>query len=126
MSLNTPLKNVRGLGSAKDGTEHWWMQRVTAIALVPLIVAFAVIVIRATGADYASASALLGNPVVTGIIILLVVATMWHAKLGLQVVIEDYVHGHAAKLFLMFANTFGCWIIGLVCVLAQLKIAFGG
>ncbi|WP_417514564.1 succinate dehydrogenase, hydrophobic membrane anchor protein [Minwuia sp.] len=124
--LNTPLKNVRGLGSAKDGTEHWWMQRVTAIALVPLVFAFAVLIIRLTGADYNTAAGIVGNPIVTGVLVLLIVTVFWHLKLGMQVVIEDYVHGSASKLFLMFANTFGCWIGGLICVLAVLKIAFGG
>ena len=124
--LNTPLKNVRGLGSAKDGTEHWWMQRVTAIALVPLIFAFVVLAIRLTAADYATADGVVGHPVVAGVLILLIIAVFWHLKLGMQVVIEDYVHGSASKLFLMFANTFGCWIGGLICVLAVLKIAFGG
>ncbi len=124
--LNTPLKNVRGLGSAKDGTDHWWMQRVTAIALVPLVFAFAVLLIRLTSADYATAAGIVGHPVVTGVLLLLVVTAFWHLKLGMQVVIEDYVHGSAVKLFLMFANTFGCWIGALICILAVLKIAFGG
>lgn len=125
-AFNTPLKNVRGLGSAKDGTEHWWMQRVTAIALVPLIFAFVVLAIRLTGADYKTAAGIVGNPIVTGVLILLIVTAFWHLKLGMQVVIEDYVSGHASKLFLMFVNTFGVWIGGLICVLAVLKIAFGG
>jgi len=125
-TLNTPLKNVRGLGSAKDGTEHWWMQRVTAIALVPLVLAFVVLMIRLAGADYKTAAGIVGNPIVTGVLILLVVTVFWHLKLGIQIVIEDYVHAHASKLFLMFANTFGCWIGGLICILAILKIAFGG
>ena len=125
-TFNTPLKNVRGLGSAKDGTEHWWMQRVTAIALLPLVLAFVVLVIRLAGADYLTAAGIIGNPIVTGVLVLLIVSVFWHLKLGMQVVIEDYVHGHASKLFLMFANTFGCWIGGLICVLAVLKIAFGG
>jgi succinate dehydrogenase / fumarate reductase membrane anchor subunit len=124
--LNTPLKNVRGLGSAKDGTEHWWMQRVTAIALVPLVFAFTILLIRLTGADYLTAAGIVGHPVVTGVLILLIVAVFWHLKLGMQVVIEDYVHGSASKLFLMFANTYGCWIGALICILAVLKIAFGG
>ncbi len=124
--LNTPLKNVRGLGSARDGTEHWWMQRVTAIALVPLVFAFVVLAVRLTSADYATASGIVGHPVVAGVLLLLTVAVFWHLKLGLQIVIEDYVHGHASKLFLMFVNTFGCWIGALICALAVLKIAFGG
>lgn len=123
--LNTPLKNARRLGSAKDGTAHWWLQRVTAVALVPLVFAFAMLVIRLAGADYLTADGIVKHPLVSGVLILLVVAAFWHFKLGLQVVIEDYVHGPAAKLFLMFVNTFGCWIGALVCILAVLSIAFG-
>lgn len=125
-ALNTPLKNARGLGSAKDGTEHWWMQRVTAIALIPLVFAFVVLMIRLAGADYLTAAGVVGNPLVTGVLLLLIVAVFWHLKLGIQVVIEDYVHGPASRLFMMFANTFGCWIGALICILAVLTIAFGG
>ncbi len=74
---------------------------------------FAVLAIRLTGADFKTAAGIVGNPIVTGVLILLIVTVFWHLKLGIQIVIEDYVQGHASKLFLMFANTFGCWIGGL-------------
>ena len=82
--LNTPLKNVRGLGSARDGTEHWWMQRVTAIALLPLVFAFVVLAIRLTTADYLTADGVVGHPVVAGVLLLLIVAVFWQLELGMQ------------------------------------------
>ena len=126
MSLRTPLGQARGLGSAKDGTEHWWLQRVTAVALVPLVLVLLNYMIRLLGADHAQVVAALGHPVAAGLLILLFIAAFLHLKLGLQVVIEDYVHGAAAKLTLLLLNTFGCWILALIGILAVLKLAFGG
>ena len=126
MSLNTPLSKVRGLGSAKEGSHHWWVQRMTALALIPLTLWFVFAVAVMAGQDHATMIAWAAEPFNAVMLLLLVVLTFHHTQLGLQVVIEDYVHGHASKLFLMFANTFGCWIGGLICVLAVLKIAFGG
>jgi len=126
MSLRTPLGQARGLGSAKDGTEHWWLQRVTAVALVPLVLVLLYYMIRLLGADHAHVVASLGHPVAAGFLVLLFIAAFLHLKLGLQVVIEDYVHGAASKLTLLLANTFGCWILALIGILAVLKLAFGG
>ncbi len=126
MSLRTPLGQVRGLGSAKDGTHHWWMQRVTSVALVVLTLVFAVQVISLTGADHATVVATLGHPVTAGIAVLLIVTGFYHLKLGLQVVIEDYVHSGPAKITMLMLNIFGCAVLGIVCLLAVLKLAFGG
>jgi len=126
MSLRTPLGQARGLGSAKDGTEHWWLQRVTAVALVPLVLVLLYYMIRLLGADHAQVVAALGHPVAAVLLILLFIAAFLHLKLGLQVVIEDYVHGAAAKLTLLLLNTFGRWILALIGILAVLKLAFGG
>jgi len=120
-----PLKPVRGLGSAKDGTGHFWVQRLTAVALVPLILVFALCIISIAGADYQQARAFLGNPLVAGIAALLMVAGFWHLKLGVQVVIEDYVHSNWLKLPALILNTFGCIILGLACIVSLAIVTFG-
>ena len=98
MNLQTPLGRARGLGSAKSGTKHWWAQRVTAIALIPLTIWFVVAMISATGNDYNNAQQFIGNPINAILFILLIVATFHHAQLGLQVVIEDYVHNKPMEI----------------------------
>ncbi len=126
MKLRTPLNIVRGHGSAKDGTHHWWLQRVTAVALVPLVVIFAIYVISLTGADRQTVAATLGHPVGAVIALLLIFTAFYHLKLGIQVVVEDYVHGGAAKITLLLFNTFACAVLGMLCLLSVLKLAFGG
>ena len=126
MKHRTPLNIVRGLGSAKDGTHHWWHQRVTAVALVPLVAIFAIYVIMLTGADRATVAQTIGHPVGATIALLLIATMFYHLKLGIQVVIEDYVHGGAAKICLLMCNTFACAVHGLLGMLAVLKLAFGG
>ena len=126
MKLRTPLNVVRGLGSAKDGTDHWWHQRVTAVALVPLVAIFAIYVIALTGADRATVAETIGHPVGAGIALLLIVAMYYHLKLGIQVVVEDYVHGGATKIALLMCNTFACAVLGVLSALSVLKLAFGG
>lgn len=101
MSLRTPLARVRHLGSAKDGTHHWWLQRVTAIALVPLALWFVASVVSLAGAGHAEVAAWAGGPLTATLLVLLLVATFYHAVLGLQVVIEDYVHHHLARTGLL-------------------------
>ena len=120
-----PLARVRGLGAAKSGTEHFWLQRVTAVGLVPLTVIFVIYLLGLVGADLAAVKATLGRPVPATITILLVVASFWHAKLGLQVIIEDYVHHEGAKLVSLLLLSFACVAIGLATVLAVLKLALG-
>ncbi len=92
MSRRSALGQVRGLGSAKDGTGHWWSQRLTALALVPLSLWFMISLVAMAGADHATIVTWIASPIVAGLLILLVTATFFHAYLGLQVVIEDYVH----------------------------------
>lgn len=120
------IKPVRGLGSAKDGTSHFWLQRLTAVALVPLVLVFALCVISITGADYESARDFIGSPVVAAIAGLLLVAGFWHLKMGMQVVIEDYIHSNWVKLPALLLNMFGCIALGLACLIALAAIAFGG
>ena len=126
MSLQTPLGRVRGLGSAKSGTHHWWMQRVTAIALVPLTLWFVVAMIKLTGADHSVAAAWIRSPFNAIVLLLLIVATFHHMQLGLQVVIEDYVHHHGARLVLMLGQKLLSFALAVVAIFAVLKIAFGG
>ncbi len=126
MSMRTPLKNVRGLGSAKEGTTHWWHQKVTAVALVPLFVIALAYVIALVGADYERVRYILSLPFTSIILLLLIGATFYHLKLGLQVVIEDYIHTESTKIVVLLLNTFFCAIVGLASALAVLKLALGG
>ena len=123
MSLRTPLGRVRGLGSAKEGVSHWWAQRVTAIAQVPLMLWFVVFVIQAVGADHAAATALISQPVNAVLLVLLLVNTFYHAWLGLQVVTEDYVHLEWAKLALLLLIKFAAILLGAISVFSVLRIA---
>ncbi len=103
-TFRTELARVRGLGAAKEGVHHWWMQRVSAIALVPLTLWFVIALVAHTGTDYAATRAWLGSPVIFGLMVLLIGATFYHAQLGLQVVIEDYVHSEGWKIALILAD----------------------
>lgn len=126
MSLRSPLGRARGLGSAKSGTQHWWAQRLTALALVPLAIWFVIAVITATGGSFAGARAFVGNPVNAVLLVLLIAATFHHAQLGLQVVIEDYVHTRWAELALLLAVKGAAIVLALAAIFAVLSIAFGG
>ena len=126
MSLRTPLGRVRGLGSAKDGTTHWWAQRVTAVAMVPLTLWFVATLAANTGADHATFTAWLGNPLVAIIMLLLVLTGFHHAQLGLQVVIEDYVHTEWLKITSIVLVKFAAIGLGIAAAFSILKLAFGG
>ncbi len=126
MSMRSPLGRARGLGSAKSGTQHWWAQRLTALALVPLTIWFVIAVVAATGADYTSARAFIGNPITAVLLILLIVATFHHAQLGLQVVIEDYVHTKPVEIALLLITKAAAVVLALAAIFAVLLIAFGG
>ena len=125
-SLRSPLGKVRGLGAAKDGVHHWWLQRLTAIALVPLVFWFAASVVSLAGAGHKEVAQWLANPLAALLMLLAVIAGFWHLKLGLQVVIEDYVHTKSLKVACLLANTFACIVFAGACVLAILKLLFGG
>tara|TARA_B100000686_G_C16535593_1_gene834650 strand:- start:137 stop:517 length:381 start_codon:yes stop_codon:yes gene_type:complete len=126
MSLQSPLSRVRGLGSAKNGTHHWWMQRLTAVALVPLVVWFAIALIGLTGDSYEVAIAWMRSPFNAIMMILLIIATFHHMQLGLQVIIEDYIHNEGAKVFLMIGQKLITFVLAIAAGFAVLKIAFGG
>lgn len=125
-SMRTPLGHVRGLGSAKSGTEHFWLQRVTAVANVILATAFVVIVLSLVGKPYPQAMALLSHPIVALLMLLFVVSGLIHMRLGMQTIIEDYVHGEGMKVLAVMANTFFTVAVGAASIFAILKIAFGG
>jgi succinate dehydrogenase / fumarate reductase membrane anchor subunit len=100
-SMRSDLGRVRGLGSAKDGVAHWWMQRMTALALIPLSLWFVATLVCLIDSDHATAIWWLGSPLTLGLMSVFLIALVYHAVLGLQVVIEDYIHGHATKLVLL-------------------------
>jgi succinate dehydrogenase / fumarate reductase, membrane anchor subunit len=122
--MRSPLGQAIGLGSAKEGVEHWWRQRITAAALVPLALWFVVVVIELIGADRAALVAWLHNPIPALLMILLLVATFYHAALGLQVVIEDYVHREGLKLVSLVVLRLLCVVFALRGILAVLTLAF--
>jgi succinate dehydrogenase / fumarate reductase, membrane anchor subunit len=124
--MRSPLGRVLGLGSAKEGAEHWWRQRMTALLLVPLSLWFVISAIGLIGADRAAIAAWMHNPMAAVFMILLIGATFYHAALGLQVVIEDYVHGEAARITTLVVMRLLCILFVLRGVLAVLKLAFAG
>jgi succinate dehydrogenase / fumarate reductase membrane anchor subunit len=126
MGMRTPLKNVRGLGSAKEGTTHWWHQKITAIAMIPLFIIALAYVISLVGADYDRVVYILSLPFASIVMLLLIGTTFYHLKLGLQVVIEDYIHTEKTKITLLLLNSFFCAAVGLAAALAVLKLALGG
>ena len=125
MRYRTALSVVRGSGAAKDGTRHWWAQRLTAIALVPLGLAFVVAMIALVGSDYGTARAALAHPVAAALWILFAVALFHHAQLGLQVVVEDYVHSRGLKIAGVIAVKFAALVLGAICIVSILRVSLG-
>lgn len=123
-SMRTPLARVRYLGSAKSGTHHFWHSRVTSVALVPLTIAFVLIVAGLIGRNHAAAAQILGSPFVSIVMILFVLTSVYHMWLGMQEIIIDYVHSESKLTWLML-NTFFCCTIALSCIYAILKLSFG-
>jgi len=123
--LRSPLGRAIGLGSAKEGVEHWWRQRVTAVALVPLVLWFVIAVIELAGANRAALVGWLHQPMPAVLMILLLVATFYHAALGLQVVVEDYVHSERLKLGAIIAIRLLCIVFVVRGILAVLMLALG-
>jgi succinate dehydrogenase / fumarate reductase membrane anchor subunit len=123
MSVQTPLGRVHGLGSAKSGTEHFWHQRLTAAALLPLTFWFVWIVARYAGAPHADVVAALGHPMNAALMLLFVIAGLYHMALGLRVVVEDYITAKGTKFALLFLVNFAAFAIAMVSAVAVLRIA---
>lgn len=121
--MHTPLKHVRGLGSAKTGTARFWAQRLTAVANIPLTLFLIASLLALVGADYPTVRGYLANPMVSIVLLLLILSGTWHMCLGMQVMIEDYVHGHRAKFALLIFNVFFSTTVALACFYAVLRIS---
>jgi len=122
--LRTPLSRVKGLGSAKEGTTHFWRQRLTALILIPLVLCFG-FGLAAMPVDYNTLIATIQHPAVTVGLIILIIAVFYHAQLGLQVIIEDYVSTKSTRMVSLILITFLCLLLGVIGVVAILKIALG-
>ena len=124
-SIRTPLARVRGLGASHSGTSDFWRQRVTAVAMVLLMVPVVVVVMMLLGRNHAGAAQILGSPLVAIILLLFIIASAWHMKIGMQVVIEDYVHQETLKLVAIMANNFFSIAVALASIYAILKLSSG-
>jgi succinate dehydrogenase / fumarate reductase membrane anchor subunit len=125
VSLTTPLNKVLGLGAAKSGVEHWWSQRLTAVALAPLGLWFAIAMLRFETLAYVEVVAWLREPVTAVLLLTLIIAVVYHSYLGVQVVVEDYVEGKGAKLVAIVISALGHVFLFVAAAFAVLKIAFG-
>jgi succinate dehydrogenase / fumarate reductase, membrane anchor subunit len=123
--IRTPLARVRGRGSAKSGTQHFWHQRLTAIANIPLTIAAVVILVTLLGRNQAAVAQILGSPVIAIIMLLFIASITAHMRIGMAVVIEDYVHDETAKIAALMANTFFTIIVGLSAAFGIFKLSFG-
>ena len=123
-SVRTPLGRVRGLGSARAGTSDFWRQRLTAIAMILLLVP-AIIIVLMLGRNHAAATQILGSSPVAIVLILFTIASVWHMKIGMQVVIEDYVHDEKLKLISIIGNNFFSVAVALAAIYAILKLSWG-
>lgn len=124
-NYRTPLSRVRSLGSAHSGTMHFWRQRLTSVAMIPLTIAFILIVMALLGRNHDEALQIIGSPLIAIIMLLFIGTTVYHMWLGMQVIIEDYVHDELPKILLLMGNTFFCITVALACVYAILQISFG-
>jgi len=123
MSTRTPLSKVQGLGSAHSGVAHFWRQRATAVALVPLAIWFVISALHLVGGDHTAVSDFFGEPVNAILMILFILAAVTHMSLGIQVVIEDYAESEGGKLALLLLNKAFAWIVGAASLFAVLKMA---
>ncbi len=123
--MRTPLARVKGLGASGHGVEHWWLHRMTAVSNIPLIVAFVIILASLAWRSHAEAVAFVSHPVVAILLVLCVVSVTNHMRLGMQIIIEDYVHDKGYKIAAVIANNFYAVIIAVACLYAILKVSLG-
>jgi succinate dehydrogenase / fumarate reductase membrane anchor subunit len=123
--MRTPLSRIRGLGAAHHGTEHFWLQRLTAAANVLLLVVLIGIVVTLVGKSHATVISTLARPLVSVLFVAALISVAIHMRLGMQIIIEDYVHSPGRKVALLILNTFFAWGVGLASIYAILKISFG-
>jgi succinate dehydrogenase / fumarate reductase membrane anchor subunit len=126
MEMRSTLGRVRGLGSSGDGSHHWWIQRLTAVALIPLGIWFIFAALSLVGADYAQFKAWTGHHGNALLLVLFIITAFHHAQLGMQVVIEDYIHGEAVKITSILLVKFVSFMFAVSCILAVLRLYFGG
>lgn len=124
--LRSPLGRVMGLGSAKEGVAHWWVQRLTAVAMIPLLIWFVIEIVSLTGAPRAAVVAWLHSPFAAIVTVLMLIAVFYHMALGVQVVIEDYIHSEWSKITLLVLNKFVAFALAAAGIFAVLRIAFQG
>jgi succinate dehydrogenase / fumarate reductase membrane anchor subunit len=124
-SMRTPLGRVRALGASHSGTGDFWRQRLTAVAMVLLILPVIIVVMMLLGRNQAGAAQILGSPLVAIVMLLFIIASVWHMKIGMQVVIEDYIHGEMTKLAAIMANNFFSIAVALASIYAILKLSSG-
>ena len=124
-SMRTPLARVRNLGSSHSGTGDFWRQRLTAVAMTLLIIPVIVVVIMLLGRNQAGAAQILGSLPIAVILLLFIIASTWHMKIGMQVVIEDYVHNDKLKIASVMANNFFCFVVALASIYAIFKLSSG-
>jgi succinate dehydrogenase membrane anchor subunit len=122
--MSTPLARVRGLGASRSGTDQFWRQRLTAVANVPLTIAFVLIVVALLGRNHAAVVQILGSPLVAVVMLLFIISICTHMRIGMQVIIEDYVHQEGTRLVLLIANTFFVVAVGLASAFAILMLSF--
>ena len=125
VSMRTPLARAKGLGAAGHGAEHWWLHRMTAVSNIPLIVSFVIIVASLAWRPWDRAVAIVSHPLVALLLILTVVSVTNHMRMGMQIIIEDYVHDKGWKLIALVANNFYAVVVAVACLWAILKISFG-
>lgn len=124
-SILTPMARVRSLGAARSGTRHFWQQRVTSVASIPLTIAFLVLFLAVAGRNHAAVVQILASPIAVIVMLLFIITNVYHMWLGMQVVIEDYVHDEVWKFASLMANSFFCFTVALACIYATLKLSFG-
>jgi succinate dehydrogenase / fumarate reductase membrane anchor subunit len=124
-SMRTPLARVKGLGASGHGAGHWFAHRTTAVSNIPLIIAFVIIIASTAGRPYGEVVAIISHPLIAIILVLAIVSVTTHMRMGMQIIIEDYVHDKGWKIVSVIANNFYAAIVAVICLYAILKVSFG-